>query len=109
MNRFGLFLLGLCSCAATAAPQMEMGAFLNNGANFLSVSYMSAPAVLDWNNDGRKDLLVGDSDGYIWLYLNQGTDAVFYCFLWLYLSAAGGGPWSLDALRTRTRKVPVSI
>jgi putative oxidoreductase len=45
----------------------------------------------------------------LWPVLNQGTDAVFYCFLWLYLSAAGGGPWSLDALRTRTRKVPVSI
>ncbi len=34
-----------------------------------------------------------------WPVLNQGTDAVFYAFLWLYLSAAGAGPWSLDALR----------
>ena len=35
----------------------------------------------------------------LWPVLNQGTDAIFYCFLWLYLSAAGGGPWGLDALR----------
>jgi putative oxidoreductase len=40
----------------------------------------------------------------LWPVLNHGTDAVFYCFLWLYLSAAGSGPWGLDALRSR--KVP---
>lgn len=34
-----------------------------------------------------------------WPVLNMGTDAVFYCFLFLYLSAAGPGPWSLDARR----------
>ena len=36
-----------------------------------------------------------------WPILNQGEVAVFYCFVWLYLSAAGGGPWSIDALRRR--------
>jgi len=35
-----------------------------------------------------------------WPVLNQGEAAVLYCFVFLYLSAAGGGPWSLDrALR----------
>lgn len=34
-----------------------------------------------------------------WPILNQGTDAVLYCFLWLYISSAGPGPWSLDAFR----------
>jgi len=33
--------------------------------------------------------------------LNQGELAVVYCFLFLYLAAAGGGPWSVDALRGR--------
>jgi putative oxidoreductase len=28
--------------------------------------------------------------------LNQGELAVIYCFVFLYLSAAGGGAWSLD-------------
>ena len=36
-----------------------------------------------------------------WTVLNQGTPAVLFCFLWLYLSSAGPGPWSLDALRGR--------
>jgi putative oxidoreductase len=35
-----------------------------------------------------------------WPLLNQGDAAVLFCFVFLYLSAAGGGPWSLDrALR----------
>jgi putative oxidoreductase len=34
-----------------------------------------------------------------WPVLNQGTDAAFYAFLWLYISSAGPGPWSIDALR----------
>jgi putative oxidoreductase len=34
--------------------------------------------------------------------LNQGTPALLFCFIWLYISAAGPGPWSLDALMRRT-------
>jgi putative oxidoreductase len=30
--------------------------------------------------------------------LNKGELAVIYCFVFLYLAAAGGGPWSLDAV-----------
>jgi len=35
----------------------------------------------------------------MWPIFNGGEVAVLYCFLWLYFSAAGGGPISLDALR----------
>jgi len=35
--------------------------------------------------------------------LNHGEAAVFYCFAFLYLSAAGGGPWSLDYSRGKAR------
>lgn len=34
-----------------------------------------------------------------WPVLNGGIPAALYCFVWLYFSAAGAGPWSLDALR----------
>ena len=33
-----------------------------------------------------------------WPLVNNGQPAVLYCFIWLYLSAAGAGPWSVDAL-----------
>jgi len=29
--------------------------------------------------------------------LNQGEEAVLYCFIFLFLSAAGAGSWSIDA------------
>ncbi len=32
-----------------------------------------------------------------WPILNGGVIPALYCFLWLYFSAAGAGPWSLDA------------
>jgi putative oxidoreductase len=34
-----------------------------------------------------------------WPTVNNGVPAVLYCFVWLYFSAAGAGPWSLDAKR----------
>ncbi len=33
--------------------------------------------------------------------LNEGNEAVLFCFSFLYLAAAGGGPWSIDALLRR--------
>jgi len=33
-----------------------------------------------------------------WTIVNGGQAAVFYCFAFLYLSAAGPGPWSVDAV-----------
>ncbi|HMA17101.1 MAG TPA: DoxX family protein [Thermoanaerobaculia bacterium] len=38
-----------------------------------------------------------------WPHVNMGMPAVLYCFVWLYFSAAGAGPWSLDALREKAR------
>ena len=32
---------------------------------------------------------------------NMGDAAILYCFVFLYLAAAGPGPWSLDAMRNR--------
>jgi putative oxidoreductase len=33
--------------------------------------------------------------------VNHGDAAIMFCFAFLYLAAAGPGPWSLDALRKR--------
>ena len=38
-----------------------------------------------------------------WPVVNGGTPAVLFCFLWLYLTSAGAGAWSLDALRDKGR------
>jgi putative oxidoreductase len=33
--------------------------------------------------------------------LNMGELAIMYCFAFLYLAAAGPGPWSVDAIRKK--------
>lgn len=55
------------------------------------------PRVCDWNNDGKKDLVVGQfARGEIRLYLNEGTDAV-PVFEDSTMLHAGGKPIRLDA------------
>ena len=42
-----------------------------------------------------------------WPVLNGGHPAVLFCFVWLYISAAGPGHWSLDStLRGVARGAP---
>jgi putative oxidoreductase len=41
-----------------------------------------------------------------WPTINGGVSAVLYCFIWLYISAAGPGPISVDA-RMRRRFRPL--
>ena len=41
--------------------------------------------------------------GGFWPIQNRGDLAVLFCFVFLYLAAAGGGPWSLDRLWKRGR------
>lgn len=38
-----------------------------------------------------------------WPVVNGGVPAVLFCFVWLYFSAAGAGPWSVDALRGKAK------
>jgi putative oxidoreductase len=40
--------------------------------------------------------------------LNDGRPAVAFCFVFLYLVFAGGGPWSVDAI-LRRKGVPVPL
>ena len=40
---------------------------------------------------------------------NGGDAAILYCFVFLLVAAAGPGPWSLDAARTRKRGEPLEV
>ena len=40
--------------------------------------------------------------------LNQSEAAVFYCFVFLYIAAAGGGAWGLDAWLWRSKAARIA-
>jgi putative oxidoreductase len=40
-----------------------------------------------------------------WPGMNGGEAAILFCFIFLYLAAAGPGAWSID--RARTRAAPI--
>ena len=46
---------------------------------------------------------------WLWPVLNMGALPVIYCFLFLYLSAAGPGPWSLDGFLAARRRPAVPV
>lgn len=46
---------------------------------------------------------IGHAPGGFWPMLNGGELAVLYCFVYLYLAAAGGGDWSADRLLSKKR------
>jgi putative oxidoreductase len=40
-----------------------------------------------------------------WPAENMGEGAILYCFIFLYLAAAGAGAWSIDSARTRSAPI----
>jgi putative oxidoreductase len=40
-----------------------------------------------------------------WPVVNQGDAAILFCFVFLYLAAAGPGAWSIDGARTRSAPI----
>jgi hypothetical protein len=57
------------------APAFSTADFIYANGTQLDIGMDAAPVVVDWNEDGKKDLLLGDYDGYVSLYLNYGTNA----------------------------------
>jgi len=55
------------------SPRYDAGTKLKAGGKEIKVRGDAAPYLVDWNGDGRPDLVVGDGWGYIQVFLNQGT------------------------------------
>lgn len=57
-------------------PMFDGGSYLMVGSDIkepIIIGLRATPAVVDWDNDGRKDLVVGDIDGKFHLFINEGT------------------------------------
>ncbi len=59
-------------------PNFDGGTFLQVGQpgakTNIDVEYRATPCVVDWNNDEKKDLVVGALNGKIHIFINEGTD-----------------------------------
>ncbi len=71
------------------------------GGALLLLGLFTRPVAFILSGEMAVAYFMGHAPNGFWTVLNQGTPAVFYCFLFLYLSTAGPGPWSIDALRQR--------
>lgn len=73
------------------------------GGGLLLVGLFTRPVAFVLAGEMAVAYFYGHAPQGFWPILNQGAPAVFYCFAWLYVSAAGPGPWSLDAVWRSTR------
>jgi putative oxidoreductase len=85
------------------APIMSLagiaGALEAFGGLFLLVGLFSRPVAFILAGEMAVAYFLGHAPQGFWPVLNQGSPAILFCFIWLYFSAAGPGPWSLDAKR----------
>ncbi len=71
------------------------------GGVLLLVGLFTRPVAFVLSGEMAVAYFMGHFPHGFWPIVNHGELAIVFCFLWLYLSAAGAGPWSLDALRPR--------
>ncbi len=69
------------------------------GGLFLLVGLFTRPVAFLLSGEMAVAYFMGHAPRGFWPILNHGELAIFFAFLWLYLSAAGPGPWSIDARR----------
>lgn len=71
------------------------------GGALLLVGLFTRPVAFLLSGEMAVAYFIGHAPQGFWPVLNDGAPAVMLCFIWLYISAAGPGPWSIDALRGR--------
>jgi putative oxidoreductase len=69
------------------------------GGLFLLVGLFTRPVAFLLSGQMAVAYFMGHAPQGFWPVLNQGMPAILFCFIYLYLSAAGPGPWSIDAMR----------
>jgi putative oxidoreductase len=74
------------------------------GGFFLLVGLFTRPVAFLLSGQMAVAYFIGHAPQGFWPVLNQGMPAILFCFVWLYVSAAGPGPWSLDAMRLPSRR-----
>lgn len=69
------------------------------GGGLILLGLFTRPVAFLLSGEMAVAYFMGHAPQGFWPVLNQGNPAILFCFIWLYISSAGAGPWSLDALR----------
>ncbi len=80
----------LINTGSNADPRFDQAEYLLDGSMYLDPGSESSPVAMDWNNDGKKDLLVAEAMGHVYYYENKGTDDAPVFNGWKRLWAGGG-------------------
>ena len=84
-------------------PMLLVGGILEFGGGLLLLlGFLTRPVAFILSGEMAVAYFMAHAPGGFWPLVNKGELAVVYCFVFLYLAAAGGGPWSLDAAIRRT-------
>ena len=73
------------------------------GGGLLLVGLMTRPIAFLLSGEMAVAYFMAHAPNGFWPLVNQGIPAILFCFLWLFFSAAGPGPLSLDAVIRRFR------
>jgi putative oxidoreductase len=71
------------------------------GGTLVAVGLFTRPAAFILSGEMAFAYFIEHAPRGFYPALNGGLPAVLFCFVFLYLSAAGGGPWSLDRIIRR--------
>jgi putative oxidoreductase len=90
----------------TTAPlwsQMGLGGILEVfGGALMLVGLFTRPVAFILSGEMAVAYFQFHNPQSFWVVISQGTPAALFCFVWLYFSATGAGPWSVDALIARS-------
>ncbi len=88
---------------ADPAPVFDAGTYLQVGETGskidIDIGARATPIAVDWNNDGKKDLVVGSLNGTVSVFVNVGTDTE-PDFLEEVFTEAWGYPLSVPSSRS---------
>ncbi|MGZ2410816.1 putative oxidoreductase [Sphingomonas sp. F9_3S_D5_B_2] len=71
----------------------------------VTVGLFTRPVAFIASGEMAVAYFMGHASKGFWPAVNGGEGAILYCFIFLYLAAAGPGAWAIDG--TRSRRAPV--
>jgi putative oxidoreductase len=100
---FGLF--GGVNGAGAAAPLFSLfgvaGMIEIIGGLLVTLGLFTGTVAFILSGEMAVAYFIGHFPASIWPLENKGEEAVFYCFIFLYMASQGSGIWSLDGARRR--------